>query len=128
MRFRRPDGSVADTLFSIGPTDTPCSVDFAARSPAGVGVPIAAWHSHPFTPLDPNDPLPSNCPQVANSKPLPPGKVHVAAAGPSVPQDTQSGMDHIVVEKNGSVWRVDPNGATTPYPRNQPGQCDPLSL
>jgi len=127
MRFRRPDGSIADTLFGIGPTDTPCSFDFAARSLAGVGVPIAAWHSHPFTPLDPNDPLPSNCPQVANSKLLP-GQVVLALPGPSVPNDTQSGMDHIVVEKNGAVWRVDPSGASTPYPRNQPGQCDPLSL
>lgn len=127
-RFRRPDGSIVDTLFSIGPTDTPCSFDFSTRN-LGFGVPIVIWHTHPFTPLDPSDPLPlSNCPTLANKKPLLPGQVYVAKPGPSIPYDVQSGYDHIVVEKNGSVWRVDRNGSITEYPRNKPGQCDPLSM
>ncbi len=135
-RIRRPDGSILDTLFEIGSNDTPCSFDFASRHLGNIGTPIVVWHTHPFTPQDPADPLPydvnsvphSNCPQFATAPPPPPGKVYAAKPGPSIPNDTQGGIWQIVVEKNGSVWLVDPSGAFTEFPRNQPGKCDPLSM
>jgi hypothetical protein len=135
-RVQRPDGRTFDTLFTIGPTDTPCSFDFAARNLGSLGVIIVAWHTHPFTANDGSDPLPydasrsppSTCPQLMNRKPPPLGQVYAAGPGPTVPGDTQSGIPGIVVEKNGSVWVVDANGSYIEYPRNRPGVCDPLSL
>lgn len=134
MRFQRPDGTIVDTLFDVGSNDTPCSFDFASRHVNGV--PLVVWHTHPFTPLDPNDPLPfdasqtprSNCPQLANAKRLLPGQVYSAKPGPSIPFDVQGGIPSIVVEKNGSVWMGHPDQSVTPYPRTGQGICDPLRL
>ena len=134
MRFQRPDGTIVDTLFDVGPNDGPCSFDFASRQVNGV--PLVVWHSHPFTPEDPTDPLPfdptqtprSNCAPLANAKRLLPGQVYTAKRGPSIPNDVQGGIPSIVIEKNGSVWMGHPDQSVTPYPRTGSGVCDPLRV
>ena len=134
MRFQRPDGTIVDTLFDVGPNDGPCSFDFASRQVNGV--PLVVWHSHPFTPEDPTDPLPfdptqtprSNCLPLANAKRLLPGQVYTAKRGPSIPNDVQGGIPSIVIEKNGSVWMGHPDQSVTPYPRTGSGVCDPLRI
>ncbi len=134
-RVQRWDGTTFDTLFAVDPTDGPCDVNFAARNLGSIGYLIMSWHTHPFTPLDPNDPLPydasqsppTNCLPLVGKKPPPLGKVYSAGPGPSIPGDIQSGYPAIVVEKNGSVWVINENGVYFEYPRSGQGVCDPLS-
>lgn len=137
-RLRAPDGSVRDTLYPVGPNDTPCSFNYPPAAP-GEGTPLVAWHTHPFSPLDPNDPLPydagqappSSCPQLEYKRPPPPGKVYSAAPGPSpVDMTVAGGIPNIVVDKD-NVWVVPADYPASPvrkYPRSGAGGCDPLSL
>jgi hypothetical protein len=137
-RFRRPDGSIVDTLFPVSTGDTPCSIDKASfdNNVASTGVPIVMWHPHPFRPDDSSDPLPydenqfppSPCPQLTWAAPPAPGDVYRAPRGPSS-VDRKSGYPHIVVEKSDSVYVLKADGSNAGvYPRSGSGVCDPLSL
>lgn len=124
-RLLQPDGTVRDTLLPIGPNDSGCEVFWPASSG---GTPIVAWHTHPFAPQNPNDPLPppSHCPPLVGKPPVP----HMAAPGPS-PADSiaAGGIPNIVVDKR-EVTIIPADHPTSPYkrfPRTGPGVCDPLS-
>lgn len=132
MRLLQPDGTIIDTLYTVGPTDTPCSINFPAQLG---GVPILAGHTHPFEPFSadtlPYDPAAnprSPCPQLAGKGRGP----HQSAYGASSNDIAQmpQGYPQLVVEKDGSVWVYPSNfpvsGQPKAYPTSGLGVCSPL--
>jgi hypothetical protein len=134
MRLSKPDGSIIDTLYPVGPFDTPCSVLW----PASLGgTPIMGGHSHPFEPLSPTDTLPyrpgayprSPCPQLDSAAAGP----HGSKVGASLEDQKMMGHGYpqLVLEKNGQVWVYPPNypdANPVGYPIAGPGVCSPLML
>lgn len=101
--------------------------------PSLAGGGIVYWHTHPFMPMDPNDPLPLApfCPRN-NPRTLPPGHVRVASRGPSDSDYVAaSGFPHIVVDKE-NAYLIPGYPNNTPAnlftkPRSGPNGCDILA-
>ncbi len=140
VRTLLPDGSIQDYLLPIKPNDTSCEFNFAGALGGTQGTAILAWHSHPFSPNDPNDPLPynpnlvprSNCPRLAVKPPLPPGKVYALKAGPSDSADRaapeNSGFPHIIIDKD-NIYLIDGPAATLYLRRFKlSASCNPLGV
>lgn len=137
VRMLQPDGSVRDYLLPIKPVDQPCSFNWEGVFTGLPGIPILAWHSHPYSPGNPSDPIPynanatprSNCDQFANAPPPPPGMVKTAFPGPSQHDSTATGdLPQLIVDKD-NVWILEgayPAIVVRRWKRN--GTCDPLSL
>jgi hypothetical protein len=139
VRMLLPDGSTRDFVLQIKPNDEPCRFYFAGALDGLPGIPILAWHSHPFSPGNASDPLPytaglvppSPCTALASKAPPPTGKVYTAKGGPSDADrkgPMNSGFPHFIIDKT-NVYLID-GPDTNQYQRSWRlnAVCSPLGV
>jgi len=120
-------GLCTPDLAPIGPQDDACHF-YPADAPNAQQWTVL-WHTHPFNPLDPNDPLPNNyaycAPKNPGDPPIPAGKIRLSQPGPSQADLAASDwVPRIVVDKQ-AAYLIPANSAVpTAYPRNV---CDVLA-
>jgi hypothetical protein len=133
VRMLQTNGTLQDVLLPVKDVDTPCSFEFTGALSGLPGAPAVAWHSHPFRPGDPSDPLPydatrsppSNCPQLADLPSPPEGKVYSAGPGASKKdlQQMEQPPMHLIVDPS-KVLLYD-HGRKREFKKTT--SCDPLA-